>query len=352
MKKVLIVLGIACLMVGCTNISTSPSPTTPTYIEELRALGYSEETIQTLQEKLTVEQMDKLTEYDYVAVLLDIINDPDFQVERLEDYLSHYEPGMNGSALVYLINNNISYTYNEKLASIMNHPYFIVKNLERYLNYDAEDVNTIIQVVNSNTDREFYTQIQPTDLSKGTLLITNKYYQLKEDYVNEDLVTIDSKYSNRSGQKLNKEAYQAFQKLVDAGEEDGVSIRNLSAYRSYSYQNNLYQGYLKDHGQEWTDKWSARPGHSEHQTGLALDVAVKGQQSFDGFENTEEFAWLQENAYRFGFILRYPENKTAITGYGYEPWHYRYVGVEAATYIYEHDITFEEYYAYFVEQEK
>jgi len=135
-------------------------------------------------------------------------------------------------------------------------------------------------------------------------------------------------------------------------EEEGVYIRNLSAYRSYSRQSAIYNNYKKEHGLKWTDKWSARAGHSEHQTGLALDVTKKGMSTFTGFENTKEFTWISNNAHKFGFILRYPDGKNYITGYGYEPWHYRYVGVDVATYIYENDITFEEYYAYFIEYNK
>lgn len=351
MKKIIIAIFlIGFVLTGCEKKEAEPP--VPVYIEELKALGYKEEIIGKLQEKLSAEELDKITEYDYIEVILDMIDDPDFKNENLEKYLKYYEVGMNGNAVVYIVNNDIQYTYNEKLVSIMNHPYFIANNLDRYMNYNSEDIDEIIRNVNSNIDREFYTDIKPTDIERGLLLIVNKYYQLEKDYHYQELVTISTRYSNNSGQKLNKEAYEAFKKLVEKGETEGVYIRNLSAYRSYNTQNSLYNNYVKEHGQEWADKWSARPGFSEHQTGLALDVAVKGKYGFDKFENTKEFEWMKENAHEFGFILRYPKGKTHITGYGYEPWHYRYVGVDVATYIYENDLTFEEYYAYFVEAKK
>jgi len=349
MKKLLIasVIIVICIT-GCTK--KEPTPQVPEYIEELKLLGYQEETIEKLKEKLSEAELEKITEFDYIEVILEIVNDSEFKRENLEKYLKYYEAGMNGKAIVYIVNNDIKYTYNEKLLSIMNHPYFIASNLDRYMSYESDQVDEIIQSVNTNIDREFYTEIKKTDTEKGILLITNKYYQLEKDYHYGELVTMSTRYSNKSGQKLNKEAYEEFKKLVEAGEKEGVHIRNLSAYRSYNTQNSLYNNYLKENGKEWADKWSARPGHSEHQTGLALDVAVKGNGSFNKFEDTKEFEWIKENAHEFGFIMRYPKDKTNITGYGYEPWHYRYVGVDVAKYIYENDITYEEYYAYFVEQ--
>ncbi len=322
----------------------------PEYINELYALGYSKEEVERLEEKLSDTSLDLITEYDYVEILLEIIEDDFFNIENLEKYLKYYEPRMVASAVVYIVNHDIQYTYNEKLVNLMNHQYFITENLDRYMKVESEDIDTIIRTVNTNIDREFYTEIKETDISKETLLIANKYYQLPKDYFYGQLVTIGNAYSNNKGQKLNKTAYEAFKKMVDAAEKEDVHFRNLSAYRSYQTQNGLYNNYKKEHGEVWADKWSARPGHSEHQTGLALDVAVKGNSYFDGFEKTKEFAWLQENAHLYGFILRYPEDKQEITGYGYEPWHYRYVGEEVATYIHEENITFEEYYAYFIER--
>ena len=353
MRKLVIFLVFITLVSGCsTKKNNIVQEQVETYKEELVELGYSEEIIKELENKLEIADLETLSEYDYIEVLLDIINDEEFKHENLDKYLSYYENGMNASAVVYIVNNDISYTYNEKLVSIMNHNYFIANNLDRYMVYDSENIDEIITNVNTNIDRDFYKDIVSSDTTKGNLLIVNKYYKLDDGYYYGDLVTMSTRYSISGGQKLNHDAYDAFKKLVEAGEKEGVYIRNLSAYRSYGRQSTIYNNYKKEHGLEWTDKWSARPGHSEHQTGLALDVTKKGMSTFTGFEDTKEFTWISNNAHKFGFILRYPENKSYITGYGYEPWHYRYVGVEVATYIYENDITFEEYYAYFVENKK
>jgi len=337
---------------GCDKKVNNKHKVVSTYKEELIELGYSNEVLDELEQKLQIVDLEKLAEYDYIDIVLDIVNDDGFLIEKFQEYLSYYEDGMNASAVVYIVNNDISYTYNEKLVSLMNHKYFIASNLDRYMSFDSEDIDDIIVSVNTNIDREFYSGIVSSDTSKGNLLIVNKYYKLDDGYYCGDLVTMSSRYSINGGQKLNQDAYDAFKKLVVAGEEEGVYIRNLSAYRSYSRQSAIYNNYKKEHGLKWTDKWSARAGHSEHQTGLALDVTKKGMSTFTGFENTKEFTWISNNAHKFGFILRYPDGKNYITGYGYEPWHYRYVGVDVATYIYENDITFEEYYAYFIEYNK
>lgn len=113
-----------------------------------------------------------------------------------------------------------------------------------------------------------------------------------------------------------------------------------SGFRSYTVQKNLYNSYVRRDGAENADRYSARPGHSEHQTGLAFDINYAD----DRFKGTPEASWLAENAYKYGFILRYPEGKEPITGYMFEPWHYRYVGVENAAKIYASGLTLEEYF--------
>ena len=121
--------------------------------------------------------------------------------------------------------------------------------------------------------------------------------------------------------------------------KENMQIRIISAYRSYDYQESLYDNYLKNNSQNIVDTYSARPGYSEHHTGLAIDVD-NVKLNYNKFYLTKEFLWMQDNAYKYGYILRYPKDKENITGYSFEPWHYRYVGKEASKYIKEHDITF------------
>ncbi len=237
------------------------------------------------------------------------------------------------------------------VTSLKKEEYFIEKNLDRYLNYiqkyPDKSMTEVVSSVNANIDYDYYTHSIDTDINVGYLMLVNKFYKLSSDYV-PDLVQMDDQYNHNKGYKMmNRTAYEHFKEMAAAAREDGITLFNVSAYRSYATQEILYNNYASRDGKEAADTYSARAGYSEHQTGLASDINTSSSSAH--FENTKEYAWLQKNAYKYGFILRFPKDKEKITGYKYEPWHYRYVGVEAATYIYEHDITLEEYYAYFVE---
>ncbi len=319
--------------------------------KKLIKIGYNKEISKIILNKIDQNDINNILNKDYLPYLSSLLNDTNYNRDNFNKYIE-YITTINGNydikSVVYLVNNNIEYPYSDKLVNIINNKYFISNRLNRYMNYKSDDVDTIITNVNSNLDYDFYTNISKTDVDKGLLMIVNKYYQLEKDYYYGELVTMDKAYDNKNGSKLNKIAYEAFKKLVDDGEKAGYHIRNNSAYRSYSTQSGLYNNYKNSNGLAWADKWSARAGHSEHQTGLALDVGVKNEYSLGKFESSPEFTWMKDNAHLYGFILRYPKGKEYITGYGYEPWHYRYVGVDVATYIYENDITYEEYYAYFV----
>ena len=122
--------------------------------------------------------------------------------------------------------------------------------------------------------------------------------------------------------------------------EDGITIYLSSGFRSYETQNYLYNGYVYYYGQSMADTFSARPGHSEHQTVLAIDCNIIS----DAFIGTPEAMWLAEHCHEYGFIIRYPQGKESITGYKYEPWHIRYVGEENAQKIFESGLTLEEYF--------
>ena len=127
-----------------------------------------------------------------------------------------------------------------------------------------------------------------------------------------------------------------------AAKIDGLNIYISSGFRSYSYQKTLYNNYVASDGVEAADTYSARPGYSEHQTGLSIDLKntnISGSTRL----NDSDFEWLSNNAYRWGFIIRFPKDKTYITGYQFENWHIRYVGMEAAKIIYDEDLTLEEY---------
>lgn len=181
------------------------------------------------------------------------------------------------------------------------------------------------------------------------LAVTNKEHALPEDYEPEDLVTPDIPFpfdEDLPKKQLRQAAADAIEELVEAGEEDGVHIFGQSGFRSYDRQVELFESYAEEHGEEEANTYSAKPGESEHQTGLVMDVTSE-EVGFDlntDFGETEEGKWLQDHAHEYGFIIRYPEGKEDITQYQFEPWHIRYVGKQAAETIYENQSTLEEYF--------
>ena len=144
---------------------------------------------------------------------------------------------------------------------------------------------------------------------------------------------------------LRRDAADATEKLFEAAKEEGIELLLRSGYISYETQKKNYEQDLYEMGMEYAEKISMRPGHSEHQLGLAIDItsdSVNQSLSVD-FAKTEEGKWVLEHAHEFGFIIRYPENREAEVGYTYQPWHLRYVGVEVASEIYENDWVLEDY---------
>lgn len=170
--------------------------------------------------------------------------------------------------------------------------------------------------------------IEPTYIN-GVLLV-NKKYPLPSTY--------------NSGEDPTARA--AYEQMAVAALQSGYELVAFSGFRSYEYQTTLYQNYVNRDGQENADRYSARPGYSEHQTGLAFDIGEKGREDLwltAEFGETPAGQWLLNNAHLYGFILRYPQGKENITGFMYESWHFRYLGVEIATKVYESGLTLEEY---------
>lgn len=188
----------------------------------------------------------------------------------------------------------------------------------------------------------FYKKIHNIENPTDILVLVNKNNRLDDKYIPPDLETISLEYAT-SDKFLRKEAKDSFEKLSSDAKKLGYTIVAVSAYRDYEYQENLFNNYIKEKGEEYALKCSARPGHSEHQTGLSVDV-MGSNNDYDEFEKSNEFDWMSNNSYKYGFILRYPKGKEYITGFKYEPWHYRYVGNEVASIIYTEKITLEEYY--------
>ncbi|MGN1111241.1 MAG: D-alanyl-D-alanine carboxypeptidase family protein [Oscillospiraceae bacterium] len=176
----------------------------------------------------------------------------------------------------------------------------------------------LVHVVNSASEVDFVPMV-------NNVPIVNKTYALPADYAPGGLTA---------------ETDAAFKKLVSGAAADGLNIYMISGYRSYEKQQKTYLGWCNTYGQKEADRISARPGFSEHQLGMAIDV----NSLEESFENTAEGQWLAEHCWEYGFIIRYPKGKEEITGYSFEPWHIRYLGKELAKDVYESGLTLEEYF--------
>lgn len=314
---------------------------------KLKKIGYNDTQIKVLKDKKV--NLTTITRYPYIEVLTSIVENKDYKEENLSRYLTTYQATYDIDTIIYMVNNNLDYEYSEKLASLIHSDYFISSNLDRYMKYTkSNNVGEIVALVNTNNDYEYYTNTSKANISKGKLVLVNKFHYLESDYVPE-LVKVDNMYANLDGNMMEKNAYEALKELITAADSEGYNIRVNYSYRDYETQEGIYNSYKDKKDEEYADGVSIRPGYSEHQTGLVAEVGVQAKYSKGAFKTSGEYKWMKDNAYKYGFIMRYPEGKEYITGYSSESGHYRYVGLEAAKYIYEHNITFDEYYAYFVE---
>ncbi len=214
----------------------------------------------------------------------------------------------------------------------------------KYIFYIVIFSSIIFMLIKSTNlfNNKFYKNIKKIKNPENILVLVNKNNRLEKNYIPPDLENLSLKYATEE-KYMRKEAKIAFERLSEEASLRNLIIIATSTYRSYEYQENLYQYYIDTKGEKYADLCSARPGHSEHQTGLAVDV-MGSNYDYDLFEQSKEFKWMTENAHKYGFIMRYPKGKEMITGFKYEPWHYRYVGIKVATYIYQNNLTLEEYY--------
>lgn len=190
---------------------------------------------------------------------------------------------------------------------------------------EKEDRPVIIGTVVGYTSKGYVISEKNGITYVDGVLVANKTYALPESY---------------NPGALLSECERAFSEMKSAAAKEGLTLWNASGFRSYELQQSLYNRYCDRDGKAAADRYSARPGHSEHQSGLALDL----NEISSSFANTPEGKWVEKNCHKYGFILRYPREKEAQTGYMYEPWHIRYVGVSVAEKIYNSGLCLEEYF--------
>ena len=349
------------------------------YILLPKNYGYKKETIEVFKENDLYEQIKDKKIYsktleeainqnsfnkEYFLEYLDIkyIDKDDF-INNVNKLLSLGYSSKDINAIYEKIPNNVNIIidskYNKDIINIMNLSYFKIDNLKRYLDYDIMEVKSIYDItnikkdfnyedvvtyVNANLDKEYYSSdnlISNEDASKIDVLV-NKYHKLDENYEPSDLTIIDSKYASGT-QKLRKEAKIKFEEMASDMAKDNLKIYAGSTYRSFTYQKGLYDRYVKKDGFAAAETYSARSGYSEHQLGLAVDI-VNGKWDYLN-EKDKEYDYLIKNSYKYGFILRYPRGSEYITGYMFEDWHFRYLGIELATKVFNSGLTYDEYIA-------
>ena len=330
MRKVLIIL----LLISLCGCKTK---------DPLLSLGYSQEDIdiiksypESIQELFNLEYNDKYVSYMHIQ---------GFDINRLDEYMK-YDGKMSNDEIVKLVNDGEDI---DSILDIRSDEYYIKSKEDIYLKYKDKysSIRQLVEAINTYAYLPNYSNIISTDISKDYLMLVNKYHGLSQDYEPDDLVDVDPYYGKG---KIRSEVYEQYTKMADEAFALGYSFRICSAYRSYDYQYGLYNKYLNEDlgGQVSVDTYSARPGHSEHQTGLCLDLS-DSVYGMDNFGLSDSYKWIKDNCYKYGFIIRYNSEKENITGYQAEPWQIRYVGSsEIAKDIIDRDITFDEYYEYFV----
>ena len=243
------------------------------------------------------------------------------------------------------IENILNSTYNKNLSKVIKEKYFIFSNLDKYLDYLNENSSVTptkaISIVNTGANNEWYSNIKETDTSKNELMLVNKFYGLSESYEPSDLVNVSSTYGYE-GKKVSESIYDSLTNMLDAAKENGYTLLVNQGYRSYADQLEAYTDIEDVNGTEVADARAARAGHSEYQTGLSVELSTYGA------EVGTETEWLLDNSYRFGFIVRYPEGTSDITGFTSDAWRVRYVGRDVATRIHNENITFDEYYEFYL----
>ncbi len=328
MKKYIAILSavlVAATLAGCEKIEDVPvSATVPSEtITQAEALSETEATV---PESLAV--LPEITDETVSEVAVEVGGDVEETVDVESISLTFYEVtlqvGQSRMPIVAMLPENASdkgeiWTSSDEAVAVVDGLGNITAVAE------GKCVVTVASVQNPDVTASVEVTVeagqQPVYIDG--ILIANKTYALPSDYA----------------PGVDAEAEKAFYEMQAEAYGQGLNLYISSGYRSYGYQAGLYQRYVDRSGKAEADRYSARPGHSEHQTGLAFDMNTIS----DEFADTDEGKWVAENCHRYGFIVRYPEDKESVTGYMYEPWHIRYLGRDTATAVYESGLCLEEY---------
>lgn len=320
----------------------------PSFITDrnLKKLGYDSQAITAIK-KLKLTKTVISNEY-YSDYLKDEIKKDSFRTDYLKLYLNN-ETLTDDDFLLYDKLAVKGYSEEELLKLFKELDFFEltpllvfdkVNSISSYISdchSHPENSKTVFNLSNDYLKPYINTAevLKPGDIS---MLVSQKYSL--GDYAPAKLVPLSSMYAS-DGVEIDNEAYEAYTELWDAMMQEGLGIYALSGYRSFETQKNIYDAYPNS---EEADIYVTRPGFAESQTGLSLSVVDAKNEKLSGFGETEEYQYLKNHAHEFGFIIRYPENKSSITGYNFIPYQIRYVGKDIATKVYNSNLTYEEYY--------
>lgn len=311
---------------------------------ELEDIVKDKDYSKTIEVLLETNTLNKDYLEDYYQI--DYINNKNFTtyINKLLD--NSYKP----EEINYILSNylsNIDILLNMKHIDILEFKdikNFDINKLTRYLDYQEKnnyDLKTVVTYVNIGLDKPGYQDYTSynSEEAKNINILVNKYHKLPDNYEPDDLVELS--YKNGYTYKLRKEAANAFELLTSKALLDNVYFYPFSAYRSFDTQKIIYNRYKANDGEKNADTYSARPGFSEHQLGLAVDVRSS---TLNDNLTESDYKWMLDNSYKYGFIIRYPKGKQHITQFIEEPWHIRYLGVELATKVHDSNLTYDEYY--------
>ncbi len=234
------------------------------------------------------------------------------------------EKKLNSSQIDKLLNSE----YDGELINYINEKYFIYSNYDKYLEYKKKnksyDYSKVISIINTEANVDWLDNEKETDTSKNELMLVNRIYGLNKEYVPDDIASVPTQYAY-SGKKLRQVVIDAIIMLCDDAKENGFTFVVSDAYRTYKEQEKLYNSYAKSNGKSEADKIVARPGHSEYETGLSFNL-VPYNKYYKTPKLSEEYLWLKDNAYKYGFIFRFEADKSELTGFKEDVWKLRYVG--------------------------
>lgn len=307
------------------------------HYSDLIEKGYQLEEIKQFSAECDEEELQVILSLEYAPDALRLLKNADYKALRDKDY-SEIESDRILAYPKEIMLKIMAYPKLSEYFDLFEHEYFIADRFDRYLAYaqahpDQENED-ILRMVNVNRDYPLYTHIKLADVRSATKLLVNKYYQLPQDYVPQ----LKESYG---GFMMEETAADALLEMCAEMKRLNLDFALSNTYRSFALQERIYNRYLESQSQAVVDTFSARPGHSEHQAGLAVDFRTKAEDITD-FDGSEASVWLKENAHMYGFIQRYTQDNSIYTGYKEEAWHYRYVGTELAQIVYDTHLSLEE----------